>query len=259
MREQRITSGLGQIAVAIDENGAEIPVVFLHGVFLDRSLWADYGSDLTGRTHIYIDMPAHGNSSDIGHDWSLDDCVEMLINVLDELGVQECIVIGHSWGSMTALRAATKFPTRFKAVGLFNMPFKRASGLSRLGFILQKLMVVFPRFYAKQAAKSLYSKAVLRQRPDLSTKMQDRLSKRPSKEISRVIDAVILDPTDATQLLHTLRVPAFAMIGETDYVGNPPKIETATVPGGHISPHEAVQETRAAIKRVVELASAKSA
>lgn len=254
MREQKITSDLGQIAVAIDENGAEIPIVFLHGIFLDRTLWSDYGTDLTGRTHIYIDMPAHGNSSDIGHDWSLDNCVEMLMKVLDELGVKECIAIGHSWGSMTILRVATKFPTRFRAVGLFNMPFKRTSGLSRLGFILQKLIVIFPRFYAKQAAKSLYSKAVLREQPDLSTKMQERLSKRPSKEIARAIDAVILNAADATQLLLMLQVPALAVIGEADYVGTPPKIETVTVPGGHISPHEAVKETRAAIKRVLELA-----
>ncbi len=257
MREKTVTTRLGEISIAIDDTGADPPVVFMHGVFLDKTLWADYDSNLTGRTHIYIDMPAHGGSSDVGRDWSLDDCVEMLMSILDELAIQQCIVIGHSWGSMTALRAAIKFPSRFAALGLFNMPFKRSTGLNRLGFRLQKLVVIFPKFYAKQAAKSLYSKVILRDRPELSIGMQKRLSKRPSKEISRVIDAVILNATDTTQLLNEVQVPALAIVGESDYVGKPPKIETETmiVPGGHISPHESVAETTQAIKRVIGLAA----
>ena len=71
------------------------------------------------------------------------------------------------------------------------MPFRKTTGLRRLEFIFQKTMLFFPRFYAKQAAKSLYSGETLRNRPELSIQMQDRLSKRSPKELSRVIDAVI--------------------------------------------------------------------
>jgi hypothetical protein len=49
-------------------------------------------------------------------------------------------------------------------------------------------------------------------------------------------------------------VPAIAVIGETDYVGIPPKLEFLTVSGGHISPQEAEEEARNIIKRVLELA-----
>lgn len=254
MKKQLIQTLLGQISVAIEERGTEHPIVFMHGVFLDKTLWKDFDSNLTGRTHIYIDMPAHGVSSNVGHDWSIDDCVAMLTRVLDELNVRRCSVIGHSWGSMTALRAATSFPSRFASLGLFNMPFKRTTGIRRLGFKLQKTMVAFPRFYARQAAKSLYTESILRTRPDLSEMMQERLSVRPPKELSRVIDAVILNPADTEHLLNDLRVPALAVVGESDYVGIPSKTKTVTVQGGHFSPHEAPSESRQAIKRVVEIA-----
>ena len=77
--------------------------------------------------------------------------------------------------------------------------------------------------------------------------MQDRLAKIPGKEISRVIDAVILNPDDSSQMIEELEVPAIAVTGESDYVGKPPKIQTVIVPGGHISPHEAPDETKKVI------------
>ena len=163
------------------------------------------------------------------------------------------MLVGHSWGSMTALRAATKFPERFSALGLFNMPFKRSTGVGRLGFTLQKLMVVFPKFYARQAAKSLYTPEFLLSRPELSKQMQERLAIRPPKEISRVIDAVILNAEDTSTLVSNLRVPALAVVGASDYVGIPPGVETVKVLGGHISPHEATSETSQTILRVLSL------
>ena len=143
MTQKIISTHLGKISVRIETLGHEEPLVFMHGMFMDKTLWQQFNNNLTGRTHLYIDMPAHGLSSDVGKSWNLDDCVEMLINILDELNIPRCIIIGHSWGSMTGLRAAHKYPSRFSALGLFNMPFERATGLSRAGFSFQKLMAWF--------------------------------------------------------------------------------------------------------------------
>ncbi len=178
----------------------------------------------------------------------------MLIGIMDQLTVQRCVVIGHSWGSMTALRAAAQFPDRFAALGLFNMPFRRTKVLSRLTFALQKSMAIFPAFYARQAAQALYSPQLLAQRPELIAQMQARLLQRPAKEIARTIEAVILEAQDAGSLIQNLQVPAMAVIGETDYVGIPPNLKVLTVPGGHVSPYEAEESVRQAIKQVLDLA-----
>ncbi|MFN5263090.1 MAG: alpha/beta fold hydrolase [Pseudanabaena sp.] len=254
MKEQFIMTSLGRISVLLDDGATDMPIIYLHGVFMDKTLWTKVSSPFKGRMQVFVDMPAHGSSDNIGHDWSLNDCAEMLIRIMDELNVQRCVVIGHSWGSMTALRAAIQFPDRFAALGLFNMPFRRTKGLSRIIFALQKSMTIFPAFFAKQAAKQLYSPQLLEKRPELITQMQARLSKRPAKEIARTIKAVILEAEDAVSLIQNLQVPAIAVIGETDYVGIPPKLEFLTVSGGHISPQEAEEEARNIIKRVLELA-----
>jgi pimeloyl-ACP methyl ester carboxylesterase len=179
----------------------------------------------------------------------------MLLLILNELGLQQCVAVGHSWGSMTALRAALQFPDRFQALALFNMPFRRTSGFRRMGFILQKRIAAFPKFYGAQAARSLYTRSFLEQRPELARQMIEGLSRRSRVEIARLLEAVLLQPEDSSALFQELRVPALAVVGQTDYVGIPPQIESVTVPGGHISPHEAEVQTRDAIQRVLAMAS----
>ena len=153
---------------------------------------------------------------------------------------------------MTALRAAVAYPNRFQALGLFNMPHKKTVGSSRVGFSLLKTMTRFPRFFAAQAAKSLYSKEVLEKRSELKAQMIERLAHRSQIEINRIINAVILRAEDASPLIQQVKVPALAIVGEKDSVGIPSGIETLTVPGGHISPHETEEHTRAAIKKLLE-------
>ena len=254
MENKQITTYLGNISISIDGASEDEPLVFLHGMFMDKTLWEKFGSKLTGRKHIYIDMPAHGSSSNVEHKWSLDDCVDMLMTVLDELTIKRCIIIGHSWGSMTGLRAAHKYPSRFSALGLFNMRFKRIKGISRAGFNIQKLLSMFPKFYAKQAAKSLYSQSLLLKRPELLDNLQRNLSSRPSKEIRQILDAVILNANDAINLIQSLKVPAFAVVGEEDASCTaPPELETLIVSGGHVSPYEAPEEILSVISNVIKV------
>ena len=251
--EKYIPTTLGSIYTKIEHGDDRPPLVFLHGVFMDHTLWSNFDSSLTGRTHIYLDMPSHGNSQPVGRHWSLDECVEMLIEVLDALKIEQCIPIGHSWGSMTILRAAVQHPERFLSLGLFNMPFQETTGMSRLGFTLQKSMVYFPRFYGKQAAKALYTEDFLNDQPETIEYIQDGMHRRPPIETARTLDAVILLAKDARPIIHELAVPAIVVKGESDYVGEPPGLQIRLVPGGHVTPHEAPAETEQAILDTVAL------
>lgn len=256
MKTQRIQTNLGEIAISqalsAHPQTEGPPLVFLHGIFLDQTLWLGCSQGLTQHRRIYFDMPGHGQSSDVGRTWHLAECVDLLFQVLDALNIESCIAIGHSWGGMTVLRAATQQPERFQAIGLFNMPLQPPTGMNRLGFQLQKILTRFPRFYGQQAAKSMYSAAYLQSQPDRSTQMQARLATRSSQEIAQVIEAVILAPENSSPLFLALGIPVLCVVGETDFVGRPSGLKTLTVPGCHISPHEAPSETEAAIRQLIQ-------
>jgi pimeloyl-ACP methyl ester carboxylesterase len=148
---------------------------------------------------------------------------------------------------MTALRTASLHPERFDALCLLNMPFRKTTGLRRFWFKLQKPLAAFPSFYAKQAAKALYTPSFMARRPEIAGRMEKGVTARSRDGIERLIDAAILEPDDTRHLIADLKVPAVFVVGEEDSVGVPP-VETVVVPGGHISPHEAPAEVVRSIR-----------
>jgi len=235
-----INTNLGKIAVypkLVDSD--KTPIIFLHGVYFDHHLWDAVIDSIQDRTTYSVDMPFHGLSKEITkNDWSLNDCADMLTEILNSLQISKVIAIGHSWGSMTILRAAYKHPERFEGIGLCNMPFEAASPKQIRMFKLQHTLLFFRKFYTKQAAKSLFGKSTLKENPHLHDHLQRSMNKLKIDDIKQTDKKVILDAEDATTMILNLKVKAIVLKGKEDYVPTPPKIEIIIVDGGHISPLE---------------------
>lgn len=248
-----INTNIGQIAIhAYNQKSEKIPIIFLHGVYFDHQLWENQVKEIKDRMAISIDMPIHGESREITKsNWTLNDCAEMLIEILDSLEIPKVIAIGHSWGSMTILRAASKHPERFEGIGLCNMPFHAASKKQKATFGLQHSMLIFRNFYTKQAAKALFGKTSLAENPSLLNLLSRPMNTLTNKEIRQIDKKVILDTEDATSLIQNLQVKAIALKGKEDYVPTPPKIETVIVEGGHISPLEEPLKVQVLIQALI--------
>jgi len=240
MKKSIVNTKLGKIVVYQKiANTNNIPIIFLHGVYFDHHLWDNQIKEINDRVLITVDMPLHGESRNISNpDWTLNDCADMLLEILDSLQIPKVIAVGHSWGSMTILRAAHKKPERFTSIGLCNMPFLAASKKQKNTFGLQHSMLVFRNFYTKQAAKALFGKTSLVKNPSLINQLSQPMNVLTNKEVKQIDKKVILDAEDATSLIQNLQVKAIALKGKEDYVPTPPKIETIIVDGGHISPLE---------------------
>lgn len=256
MEKKVIQTQIGQIAVFHKQSESKnTPIIFLHGVYFDHNLWENQIGALSDRPVFAIDMPMHGESkTNIKNDWNLDNCAEMLLEILDSLKINKVIAVGHSWGSMTILRAANKNPDRFLALGLCNMPFKEPIKKEVRNMKFQHSAMVFRKFYMKQAGKSLMGKESIAKNPDLLDKLITPMSKLTNKEIKFTDKAVRIEAKDATHLITTLAMPVFALVGEEDYVGLPPIKETTIVKGGHVSPLEVSDEVNKLISKLTRLA-----
>jgi pimeloyl-ACP methyl ester carboxylesterase len=250
-----ITTRLGRIAVYIKEGSQDkTPVILLHGVYFDHNLWKHQTDDINDRKVITIDMPYHGESkSGIPDYWTLEDCGDMLVEILDSLQITKVISVGHSWGSMTILRATHKHPERFRSVGFCNMPFKPISNKQRRLFKFQHKALLFKDFYRKQAAQALFSKRSLNQNPELLQILIHSMKKLTNREIKLTDTYVILKARDATHMISNLQVPALALKGREDYVPSPPEINTKLVNGGHVSPLEVPEEVSNFIHQVIHI------
>jgi len=255
MEKKFINTKIGQIAVFHKQSTSNnTPIIFLHGVYFDHHLWDNQLSVISDRPVIAIDMPLHGESKiNIKKNWNLNDCATMLLEILDSLNIEKVIAVGHSWGSMTIIRAANKNPNRFAALGLCNMPFKQPTKKEVNAIKFQHTAMVFRKFYMKQAGKALMGKESIKNNPDLLDKLISSMSKLSNKEIKYTDKAVRMDAEDATHLIANLSIPVLAMVGEEDYVGMPSIKEAVTVKGGHVSPLEVPEEVNELIKNLKTL------
>ena len=247
-----IETNIGRIAIFQTESDSnKIPVIFLHGVYFDHHLWDKVIESINDRTIIRLDMPFHGLSKEITKtDWTLNDCADMLLEILDILHIAKVIAVGHSWGSMTILRAASKQPERFENVLLCNMPFLAATKKQKITFVLQHSMLIFRNFYTKQVAKALFGKTSFKENPSLIEDLKRPMNLLSNAQIKQTDKAVIIDAEDASELIKNLKVRAVALKGVEDYVPAPPNIETIVIGGGHISPLENPDEILSLVKKI---------
>lgn len=248
-----ILTNLGKIAIYQKRIDSEkMPIIFLHGVYFDHHLWDKVIDSIEDRTTISLDMPFHGLSKEITkNDWTLNDCADMLLEILDGLKLPKVIAIGHSWGSMTILRGAHKNPEQFSSIGLCNMPFMDASKKKKLILRMQHTMLPFRNFYTQQAAKALFGKSSLNGNTSLTNQLKRTMDLLTIQQIKHTDRAVIGNAEDASALIKTLKVKSLALKGEEDYVPAPPNMETIVVKGGHISPIENPNGVIEFVKRIV--------
>ncbi len=97
--------------LAYDIEGTGTPVVFVHGLTFDRRTWRPIIEQLAGSVmSIVIDLPAHGDSG--GEPTLLEKVTEQVYRLLESLGVERPVVVGHSMSAAVAGLYASAYPAR---------------------------------------------------------------------------------------------------------------------------------------------------
>ena len=96
-------------------------LVLLHGFLQNLDVWSSYV--LTYMHHmrvITIDLPGHGLTDTFSEVHSMDLMARVVKTVLNEAGVEQCVMMGHSMGGYVALAFAEKYPYTLRGLGLIN-------------------------------------------------------------------------------------------------------------------------------------------
>lgn len=102
---------------AID--AAKKSVVFIHGSGMDHTVWTLPARHFArhGRNVIAVDLPGHGHSAGPGKR-SIEQLADWIVALLDALNIEQAALAGHSLGSLVALDAAARHPSRVRALAL---------------------------------------------------------------------------------------------------------------------------------------------
>ena len=96
--------------LAYDDQGSGVPVILLHGLTFNRAAWAPIIERLgAGIRTVAIDLPGHGASP--GDPRSLWEVAALVHDLVDRLGIERPIVVGHSMSSGIASIYGASYPT----------------------------------------------------------------------------------------------------------------------------------------------------
>ncbi len=98
---------------------AKPTVVFIHGVLNDHSVWILQSRYLAhhGWNVLAVDLPGHCRSEGEAPA-SVEAAADFIGALLDAAGVRKAALVGHSWGSLIALEAASRLKDRVTHLAL---------------------------------------------------------------------------------------------------------------------------------------------
>ena len=200
--------------LSFDQRGKGRPVIFIHGFPMHRGIWESFGDRFKdSNTVITPDLPGFGQSPILPPGFSLSQVADQLIKFIEDNGLSESVVIGHSLGGYVALAMVEKRQDLFAGLGLFHSTAyadsdeKKQSRNKALEFINRNGAKVF----ATNFIAPLFS--------DPNHKAIDTVKKIAAVSNESAVIGYTLamrDRPDQTKTLKTFKKPTLFLAGEKD-------------------------------------------
>jgi 3-oxoadipate enol-lactonase len=228
-------------------------IVLLHGLLFDGGMWRAQVEELSALGRVVVfDGPGHGKS-DPPPRFTLEEHADAMHDALGELGIAHAVVVGHSWGAMTAMRLALQHPERVRGLALVDtsaVPEPLDRRVRYRAFVSLHRRVGFPRaLFDREIAPLLFAPQTLVVRPDLVSASYRRAMGFDREGVARSSLAAVVHRSDVHEAIAKIRVPCVVLCGREDRatpVARSEQIATAIggselwiVEGaGHMSPLE---------------------
>lgn len=98
-----------------------LPIVLLHGLAGTQGVWAPVVDELTAHGDVItVDLPGFGASDAVADEWTLEHAAAAVHATLDAIGVDRCVLVGHSLGGGVAIVTALERPERVESLVLVS-------------------------------------------------------------------------------------------------------------------------------------------
>lgn len=110
-------ANLNDITIHFEDHGEGKPIVLLHGLALDGSLWDEVVALYSDQARFIVpDLRGHGKTNTGDADGSLEQFADDLCALVDDLKLEKFTLAGHSMGGYVALVFAEKYPERLNGL-----------------------------------------------------------------------------------------------------------------------------------------------
>jgi pimeloyl-ACP methyl ester carboxylesterase len=257
----------------VDQGKGSSTIVLLHG---NGVMLQDYVAsgvlDLASREHrvLAFDRPGFGYSERPRTSlWTPTAQAKLILHALEELGVEQAVVVGHSWGTMVAIAMGLKNPAVIKGLLLLSGYFygtlrpdvvpTSMPGIPVIGdLVARTVSPLAGRLMGPAAIQASFAPAPIHQN---FARFPFDMTLRPAQIRATAADTAMMIPAAVALSRHyaDLPVPVIAMVGEGDLISHAdrhsqrlvedlPRGELRIVPGqGHLFHYAVPDQVVAAI------------
>lgn len=228
---------VGDVEIAFDDIGTGLPVVFLHGFPLNRTMWDPQVGALVAECRcIPIDLRGFGDSTAVGP-YSMDVYADDVAGVLDTLQIERAVIAGLSMGGYVAMAMWRRHRHRIRALVLADTRAVADTPemVERRRSMIEAAEDQGSSAVANMQIAGMMGKTTRDKRPDIYDAIHRMMAQAPVAGIIGALEAMI-DRPDSTSTLATVDVPTLIIAGDEDVI-TPPKesrIMQALIPGSRI-------------------------
>lgn len=216
--KQRINGNI----YAFEDTGNGTPVIFTHGLFVNRSIFSHQVNHLSDKHRcISFDMLGHGESDTPEQKWMLEDVADDLALFIKENHLAPVNYVGLSQGAMVGIRLAAKYPELINKLVLMGVsarpeyPERMKQWESIRQTVLKESREQLDELFAMLQQRILPQQWIAKH-PTEAKKEREVMLSNDRRGMALSIDAAVLDRTDVRSLLPAIKAKALIICGELD-------------------------------------------
>ncbi|MCC5927062.1 MAG: alpha/beta hydrolase [Bacteroidetes bacterium] len=219
--ETHMTTGDPGIAY-IDQGSGEQTLILVHGLASNAGFWRYVIPSLSEHYRVIaVDLPGYGKSSKGDYPYGMRWYADQLVVLMDELGLQQATLVGHSMGGQISMHASLRHPDRVQSLVLAAPagiePFGRGAGDWLSSVITMQGVMNTPEDAIRRNLSGNFYR--FNSRWEWMVEERTRMAKAEEMHefayaVDRSVDAMLDEPT--TPLLGDISVPTLIVYGKYD-------------------------------------------
>jgi len=223
-------------SIYVEDIGSGPPVLALHGIGGGTYFFHGLAKRLASRYRILsIDLPGTGGSSSANPSFTVESWVSDIGDLVAQKIGEPAVILGHSLGTILALKAWEAWPEQIRALiltcGLPKVrPFirerlsQRAEAMTAQGNISG---------WGEKVSPGVFSATTMQRQPEMTGLFERLFEAQIPAAYVRSIEVLL--GADASSAVPSVRVPCMAVIGQEDHYAPPEDVKAfmRQIPGGY--------------------------
>jgi 3-oxoadipate enol-lactonase len=219
MEDQYVETVLGRIRLRVGGDGPAM--VCWPSLLMDGTLWNAQAEYFADRFRVVlVDPPGHGGSSPLTREFSFTECAQVVVQILDALGIDRAHLVGNSWGGMIGGTFAALHPDRIDRAVLMNATASPAGLRHKIEYpmlvVAARMLGGIRRPLTGPVRDAFLGPTTKRDRPSVVAYVNDLARRAEVASVRHAVTSVVPHRPDQRELFASIKAPVLVVAGRED-------------------------------------------